>query len=245
MVTFTDFQFQLLKKYYQVDTTISPESYRLSLNAIFKPTFSNSIKDKFVIDFGCGHGLDTEELAQLGARLAYGIDIREDLINTNSKRNLPNNCKFGTRLPDELKNTADVIVSVDAFEHFDDPRFILGLMYENLHPGGEAYISFGPTWFHPRGGHTFSVFPWSHLILSEDALMKWRNQYYQDGATKMHEVAGGLNKFSINKFQNIFKESEFEVLEFNCKPIRNQKWLQKILGREFATSMVSVHLRKP
>ncbi len=38
---------------------------------------------------------------------------------------------------------------------------------EDVHPHGAVYASFGPTWYHPLGGHLFSVFPWAHPIFSE------------------------------------------------------------------------------
>ena len=240
-----DFQFALLNKYYSVNPQAPVVENRMALDHIFPKKFSSKIKDKFVVDFGCGHGGDTETMAKWGAKLSLGIEIRDELVQNNLKRvNLPN-CSFATVIPENLKSKADIIISVDAFEHFDRPDLMLAMMYEILRPGGEAYISFGPTWYHARGGHTFSVFPWSHLLLSEKSLMRWRNQFYHDGATRFHEVAGGLNKHPISHFEKIFQNSPFEIVEFNCHPIRGQKWLQKIIGRELATSMVSIHLKKP
>jgi ubiquinone/menaquinone biosynthesis C-methylase UbiE len=54
------------------------------------------------------------------------------------------------------------------FEHFTEPKLALDAMYRLLRPGGTLVASFGPTWYHPLGGHLFSVFPWAHLIFSED-----------------------------------------------------------------------------
>lgn len=244
MKQLNNLQFAFLKKFYTVNTQGTAVENRLALDHIFPKKFSAQVKDKFVVDFGCGHGGDTETIAKWGAKLSLGVEIRSELVESNLKRvNLPN-CSFATTIPDNLKSKADIIISVDAFEHFDQPAKMLEIMHESLRPGGEAYISFGPTWYHARGGHTFSVFPWSHLILSETALMNWRNQFYQDGAKRFNEVAGGLNKLSISHFEKIFKNSPFKILEFNCHPVRGQKWLQKIIGRELATSMVSVHLKK-
>ncbi len=59
-----------------------------------------------------------------------------------------------------------------------------------LKPGGRLYASFGPTWFHPYGGHLFSVFPHAHLIFTERSLIRWRSDFKSDGATRFHEVAG-------------------------------------------------------
>ncbi|MGZ3790183.1 MAG: class I SAM-dependent methyltransferase [Bacteriovorax sp.] len=216
----------------------------MSLNKIFMDDFSEKISGKVVVDFGCGHGEDTEAMAKWGAKKAIGLEIRKELVEANSERIKLPNCSFMTTLSPELQSKADLIISIDAFEHFDNPDQILKMMYECLQPGGEAFISFGPTWYHPLGGHAFSVFPWSHLIFTERALIRWRNQFYHDGATKFCEVDGGLNKLSIARLEKVFRESSFQVEDFICKPIKGKRWAQKILGREFFTSMVLVRLRK-
>ena len=77
---------------------------------------------------------------------------------------------FGT----STNELADVIVSVDAFGAFSDPAEVLRVMDRLLKPSGEVFISFGPTWYHPLGGHLFSVFPWAHLLFAEEALIEWR-----------------------------------------------------------------------
>ncbi len=240
-----DLQFNFLKKYYHIDVSGAVSENRLPLERIFIDGFSEKVKDKFVIDFGCGHGDDTEKMANWGAKLSLGLEIRSELVANNQARINLDNCQFATELPSDLKSKADMIISIDAFEHFDSPKEILQIMYDCLRPGGEAYISFGPTWYHPHGGHAFSMFPWAHLIFTEKSLIRWRNQFYNDGATKFNEVAGGLNQLSISDFEKIFQKSPFEVLEIDCKPIRGKKWLQRILGKEFTTSMVLAHLKKP
>lgn len=240
-----DLQFNFLKKKYHIDTGAPASWNRLSLDKIFTDDFPKRVAGKFVVDFGCGHGGDTVTMAKWGAKLSLGLEIREELVRENIARTKLDNCTFATTLPSDLKEKADLIISIDAFEHFDHPDQMLKIMYSCLRPGGEAYISFGPTWYHPHGGHAFSVFPWSHLLLTENALMRWRNQFYHDGATRFHEVAGGLNKLSIAQFERLFRESGFVIEELDCKPIKGKKWLQSLIGREFTTSMVAVRLRKP
>lgn len=238
-------QYLFLKKFYRVNLSTETSTNRISLDKIFSQTFPEQIAGKFVVDFGCGYGEDTRTLANWGAYHALGLEIRPELVEENRKNIQLPNCSFATNLPQTFESKADIIISVNAFEHFDRPDDILNKMFECLRPGGEALISFGPTWYHPYGGHTFSVFPWAHFIFSEKALMKWRNQFYHDGATRFHEVAGGLNKLSIKQFEKIFRQSGFILEDLYCKPIRGWHWLQKILGRERSTSMVLVKLKRP
>lgn len=238
-------QFLFLQKFYRIDTGAPASENRLPLDKIFIDNFPSKVAGKFVVDFGCGHGGDTEMMARWGAKLSLGLEIRDELVQNNKKHIKLENCDFATTLPNDLTSKADMVISIDAFEHFDDPAAMLKIMFGCLRSGGEAYISFGPTWYHPYGGHAFSVFPWAHLLFTEKALVRWRNQFYHDGATKFHEVAGGLNKLSIAQFEKLFKESGFEIEDLYCKPIRGLRWLQTLLGRELSTSMVLVRLRKP
>jgi hypothetical protein len=57
-------------------------------------------------------------------------------------------------------------------------------MRRMIKPDGCVIAAFGPTWFHPLGGHLFSVFPWAHLIFTERALIRWRSDFKTDGATR-------------------------------------------------------------
>lgn len=79
------------------------------------------------------------------------------------------------------------------------------MMSALLEPKGEVIASFGPTWYHPLGGHLFSVFPWAHLLFSEKALLRWRSDFKTDGATHFGEVAGGLNQMTVDRFENWWK----------------------------------------
>jgi len=137
------------------------------LDILLGDEFLSSISGKTIIDFGCGEGVEAVEMAQRGAKRVIGIDIREDVLQTARQKALAagvqNTCLF-TSSTTEL---AEIIVSIDAFEHFADPVGILRIMNTLLQPEGEVLVSFGPTWYHPLGGHLFSVFPWSHLMFSE------------------------------------------------------------------------------
>jgi hypothetical protein len=74
-------------------------------------------------------------------------------------------------------------------------------MYDLLRPGGQVVVSFGPPWFHPFGGHFFSVFRWAHLVFSEAALIEWRSAFKTDGATRFREVEGGLNQMTVRRLR--------------------------------------------
>jgi SAM-dependent methyltransferase len=95
-----------------------------------------------------------------------------DAARAHQKASGVANCTFVER----LDRPVDVITSIDSFEHFFRPEAVLQEMSRLLRPDGRVLFSFGPPWFHPRGGH-FPLFPWAHLILTENALMAWRSRY--------------------------------------------------------------------
>jgi SAM-dependent methyltransferase len=196
-----------------------------------------------VIDFGCGTGEQTIELAQCGAR-AVGVDIQEPLLARAREHaralGLGDRCTFTT----SVSGPADMILSLDAFEHFGDPEAVLWTMHRILAPGGVVIASFGPTWFHPYGGHLFSVFPWAHLVFSERALIRWRADIRSDGATCFGDVTGGLNRMTIGRFEHLVRQSPFSLERLETVPIRLLAALHTRVTREFTTSIVRSRLRK-
>lgn len=200
------------------------------------------VKGKTIIDFGCGEGNESIELASRGATEVIGLDIQDHFLErarlAADEAGVTQKCRF------EFKTDAkaDFVVSVDAFEHFDDPAEVLSLMHGHLKPGGAVLISFGPTWYHPLGGHLFSVFPWAHLIFSENALIRWRSDFKSDGAKRFSEVAGGLNQMTIRRFEKYVERSPLKISSFECVPIRRLKPIHNRLTREWITAVVRAEL---
>lgn len=160
-------------------------------------------------------------------------------MRSTKHRGLSERCTF-TSATDEL---ADIIISLDAFEHFSDPAAVLEIMSTLLRPNGYVLASFGPTWLHPYGGHLFSVFPWSHLIFTETAQIKWRTDFKSDGATKFSEVAGGLNQITILKFEQFVASSPFMFEWIETVPIKGVALFRHKWFREIGTSIVRCKLR--
>jgi SAM-dependent methyltransferase len=204
--------------------------------------FFSKIAGRVVIDFGCGEGAESVEMAENGAKRVIGIDIRENVLQTARQRALiagvQNTCIFTS----STNEPADIVVSMDAFEHFADPAGILQIMNSLLKPSGEVLVSFGPTWYHPLGGHLFSVFPWAHVIFSEKALILWRSTFKSDGATCFREVEGGLNEMTIAKFEKLISNSPFRFASLELVPIKRLRRLHNGLTREFVTAVVRCRL---
>ncbi len=204
--------------------------------------FFSRIVGKTVIDFGCGEGADAVEMAAKGARCVTGIDIRADVLEGARQKALAAGVQDTCLFASSTKELADVVVSVDAFEHFADPAGVLRIMDTLLRPAGEVLVSFGPTWYHPLGGHLFSIFPWAHLVFSEEALIRWRSTFKTDGATRFSEVAGGLNKMTIARFEELVADSPLKLASLELVPIKRLQRLHNRLTREFTTARVRCRL---
>ncbi len=211
---------------------------RSKVEAIFGPAFWLELAGKTVIDFGCGVGQEAIEIAERGARLVIGIDNRESVLNV--ARRAADEKKMGDRcvFASQSDVRVDAIVTIDSFEHFRDPAGVLDLMSMLLKPDGRVYVAFGPPWYHPWGGHLFSVFPWAHLLFTERVLIRWRSDFKRDGAKRFNEVEGGLNLMTVRRFERLVQQSRFRFERFETVPIRKLRMFFTPLTREFCTSMV-------
>jgi SAM-dependent methyltransferase len=202
----------------------------------------DQLKGQVVLDFGCGEGEEAIALAQDAASKVIGLDIRPSLLERArakaSAQGLADVCEFCTHTDEQV----DAIVSIDSFEHFEDPAAVLNTMRKLLKPEGAVYVSFGPCWYHPLGGHLFSVFPWAHILFSEKALLRWRSNLRNDGATRFGEVEGGLNQMTVSRFERIISASPFRIEKFETVPIRKLRLLFNRVTREFTTSIVRCKL---
>ena len=220
----------------------SAYEHRSKLETLLGASIWDAIRDKTVIDFGCGLGSEAVEMAKRGARRVIGIDIVDyylgQAVELAHRESVTDKCTF-VKHTDER---ADVIVALDSFEHFADPAAILRVMRNLLRDDGSVLVAFGPTWYHPLGGHIFSPFPWAHLLFTEKALIRWRADFNKDGATRFSEIGEGLNQMTIRRFERIIRDSPFQFAEFEARPIRKLERLANRFTREALTSIVRCRL---
>lgn len=179
------------------------------------PNLRALISGKVVLDFGCGYGYQVVAFVkQLDAAKAVGVDIVPRYVNRAreiaKEQGVLQQVEFYcSSLPEDYKGFFDVVVSLNSFEHYSDPRGVLYSMLDYLKPGGRVIITFGPLWYSPYGGHGMFMtnLPWYHLIFKEETIMKVRSDYRSDGARRFEEVEGGLNKMSVRKFEAILSEA--------------------------------------
>jgi len=212
------------------------------MEVLFGPEIWKELANKTVVEFGCEDGIEAMDMARHGVSRVIGLDIRENALEVARRAakaaGLDDRCTFTT----EVKEKVDIVVSLDAFEHFADPLAMLGVMRSLLKEGGYVLTCFGPTWYHPLGGHRFSIFPWAHLVFTEPVLLRWHRERFGGDAYHFEEVAEGLNQLTVRRFEEIVAQSEFEFESFKAVPIRRLNFLANKLTREFTTAVVRCKL---
>ena len=183
-----------------------------------KPDFKN----KKVLDFGCGHGSLTLDIAALGAQKVIGIDLEINLINF-AKKNLDQNFpalkdKVEFELIDLLTTDKfkdiDYIVSKDTFEHSLHLDKILEKFHQILKKDGRIFVGFGPLYNFYNGDHgrAEAILPWFHIIIPEKILINRLNKKYKKNLKKIEDL--GLSKYSFKDYIRLFRDSKFEITYF-------------------------------
>lgn len=205
----------------------------------------SKLAGKRVLDFGCGEGTEVIEIASKGvAESVCGVDIvQRSLDRAEQRAKGAGLFEPGMFRREPPSGAFDVVISLDAFEHYPDPLSILKTMYDLVVPGGSVLVSFGPPWYHPWGSHLV-IFPWAHLVFTERSLMEWRAKFKTDGAKRFNEVEGGLNQMTIGRFVKLVRASGWHLGKLELIPIRGVGFLHNRLWREFMTSSVRAELVK-
>ncbi len=236
-------QYRFLKRFFrntESAQTPRPAAGVVRVRELFGDEFVDSIRGKTVIEFGSGDGYDAVDLALAGAARVIGLDVQEAGLRHSrelaAQKGVTDICEFARTTDSQ----ADIVMSIDAFEHFMEPAGILRKMAELCKPDGRIWIQFGYTWFHPYGGHLFSLntFPWAHLVFSETALCRWRADFKSDGARRFGETDGGLNKMTLARFGRMVAASGITVEAIQEVPIRIARRFHCRLTREFLTSVI-------
>lgn len=157
-------------------------SYYGDFFEFFRNTFDAkaTIREKIVLDFGCGYGGRTVEYARLGgARFVYGVEPAEThtaMAQQYARSVNVENVEFRTcgqttlPLPD---SSVDVVVSYDVLEHVESPRLSVAELFRVIRPGGTALLVF-PVYWGMRSHHLdyISTLPGLHWLFSAQTLVQ-------------------------------------------------------------------------
>lgn len=140
----------------------------------------DDIKNKNVLDIGCGSGHSLKYMAEKGASELWGIDLSESQINTaketlkDVKANL-----FCSAMEAEIelpKQYFDIVYSIYAIGWSTDLATTLKLIHSYLKPGGCFIFS----WDHPLYAH----------LKSQNGEISLEGSYQQEGFTQYENFKG-------------------------------------------------------
>ena len=105
-----------------------------------------NLKNKKVLDVGCGGGILSESMANLGADVT-GIDMGEKVINIaklhalQTKLAIDYQCTSLEAFTSKHKPIFDVITCMEMLEHVPEPSAVVSLCAKLLKPGGTLFMS--------------------------------------------------------------------------------------------------------
>lgn len=127
------------------------------------------VRDKDVLDFGCGNGSLSFVMAGFGARSCIGIDLDREKVSFAKKKVEDQPIRFEYATDDTTidlpSDSVDVICCFDVMEHIMKYEAIMREWLRVLRPGGRVLIVWQP-WFHPYGHHMhgYIPIPWVHVM---------------------------------------------------------------------------------
>jgi 2-polyprenyl-6-hydroxyphenyl methylase/3-demethylubiquinone-9 3-methyltransferase len=104
------------------------------------------LKDKKVLDVGCGGGILSEGMAALGAQVT-GIDMGEAALNVAKLHLLESGLKVDYRhvsveeLAEQFPHSFDVVTCMEMLEHVPDPVSVVKAIAKLVKPSGKIFFS--------------------------------------------------------------------------------------------------------
>lgn len=104
------------------------------------------LKDKAVLDVGCGGGLLSEAMAKAGAEVS-AIDMSESVLTIAKQHAKDNaiNIDYQQITPEDFATkkpaTFDIVTCMELLEHVPDPQSVITACATLVKPGGTVYFS--------------------------------------------------------------------------------------------------------
>lgn len=211
---------------------------------------SVDLKDKRVLEFGCGGGFEVWLLGHHFGSDAWGIDIQEraswkELADDRTHLVLAD---LALDKPFEA-DFFDRVYSFYVFEHVEHPYAALEELYRILKPGGLAWIS-ANLYRGPMASHRYKdvFFPFPHLLFTDDVF----HEFYRRRG-RPEEGAAWVNRLTWAEYEDHFRRIGFRTLARNFRetPLDEEFYrrFEGVLGRyprvDLARDFFQVVLEKP
>lgn len=179
-----------------------------------------SLRDKSVLDFGCGEGSLSYLLCEKGAKV-FAIDVSEKYLKALKKnlKNLPIDARTagGEKLP--FKNDSfEAIFNFDVLEHVQNIKKAFSEMKRCLKKGGYIFLEMTPYWSFATGHH---LYDFTHLpvqYLPKNLIKNWifrKKSNPIDTPQTAWQQFCNLNKITISQIRGQAEKNKLKILEEN------------------------------
>lgn len=211
-----------------------------------------TLKDKYILDFGCGNGAQTLELARHGCRIvACDIDATDlgVLLNFAAANNLDSVKAVlydGTRLP--LADAQfDVLVSYAVLEHVKSEATALAEMRRVLKNSGELIISVPNKWWvFETHGARLPLLPWNRVPFFSWLPKPIHARYAMARIYTRRAIIRLLEKHGFEILGSCYMTAPMDVVRFPAIQtlLRKVIFRNDVTGIPFLATEVFLHCRR-
>jgi 2-polyprenyl-3-methyl-5-hydroxy-6-metoxy-1,4-benzoquinol methylase len=217
---------------------------KLQYDSRLKNGLNYEIRNKSILEIGCGHGGISVFLAVNGARSVTGIDLNvtnlgyAELFKTKIEqglgivKELPVVFKemnaYEMQFPDE---SFDVVIADNVFEHFMEPQKVLEQSFKVLKKGGLLIV---PKFSSILSKHALHLknglkVPWANIFFSEKTICNVMVRLAKDNPVLLEYYPGiadspvkvrdlrkykDLNDITYSSFKKMAKQTGFDIQTF-------------------------------
>lgn len=211
MVTLKDYSsfYKLAKKRAKSHKEyIKFENFQSTLVMKFLQEKQISLKEKKVLDLGCGRGGYSLKFRKEGAKVT-ALDITREYFQNVSGVNFV--LGDATKMPFKQKSF-DFVFCSSLIEHIKYPRLLVSEIKRVLKEDGICYLSFPPFWS-PVGAHQFKPFHY----LGEKIAIKLARKFYHVRSFRYDDVYGKLYIRRIGQVKRIIKDNKLKIKSISTR----------------------------
>ena len=155
------------------------------------------VKDKIVLDLGCGTGGNVRKLVEAGAKEVVGVDLSSKMIESAINDNSFDNALFKVMSMndiDKLDMKFDLIVSSLAIHYIEDYAALCKKAYNLLNDGGQFIFSHG----HPMDSAAILNDYADNFVIINDKKYFLLSDYNNEGKRVSHWFVDGVETYHRN-----------------------------------------------